>query len=134
VALIGAFGRPSIEPPSRRYREGLAPVLRASRGMISREGGWEAEFERLGAGEVRARLESKAYLGVSEGLAAAWLARKTEFFQAEQLALARAAASEARLANTRAQSANKIAIMAVIIAAISLITTFVLGVAGSLLK
>jgi len=102
--------------------------------MISREGGWEAEFERLGADEVRARLDSKVYSGVLAGLAEAWLARNTEFFQAEQLALARAAASEARLANTRAQSANKIAIIAVIIAAISLITTFVVGVAGSLLK
>jgi hypothetical protein len=69
--------------------------------MISREGGWEAEFERLGAGEVRARLETKVYLGESAGLAAAWLARDGEASQAEQLALARAAASEARLANTR---------------------------------
>jgi hypothetical protein len=98
--------------------------------MVSREE-WEAEFDRLGAGEVRARLDTKVYLGEPAGLALAWLARSTEASQAEQLSLARAAASEARLANTRAHSANKIASAALIVAIISMIVAIIFGLIGA---
>jgi hypothetical protein len=53
---------------------------------------WEAEFDHIGAGEVRAKLEMNAYLHESALWARAWLARNSEASQAEQLALARAAA------------------------------------------
>lgn len=63
-------------------------------------------FDRLGATEVRARVASKVYLGAERSLAAAWLERHNEAFQVEQLFIARSAAADARLANTKADTRN----------------------------
>jgi hypothetical protein len=89
-----------------------------------------AEFDALDAGQVRANLASGVYLGARASLARAWLERRNEASQAEQLSLARAAAAEARFANTRAHSANKIAIAALVVATISMITAIIFGVIG----
>jgi hypothetical protein len=82
------------------------------------------EFDRLGAAEVRARVASKVYLGAERSLAAAWLEQHNDAFQVEQLFIARSAVADARLANARAETANRIATAALIIAMVSVILTF----------
>jgi hypothetical protein len=89
---------------------------------------WEAEFEKLGVGEVQARLDTDVYLqGGSGGFARAWLARVREASQTEQLLIARQAKREA-------QTANKIAIVALIVAIISMVITTAFGVIGQFSK
>jgi predicted aspartyl protease len=75
---------------------------------------WETEFERLGPGEVRARS------GLLDTRGLGWLALPRSS-QAEQLLLAREARREA-------QTANKIATVALIVATISMVITMAFGV------
>jgi hypothetical protein len=77
-----------------------------------------AELERLGVGEVRERIATKVYLGGLRDIAQGWVDRKSEASSAEQLALTRRTMAEA-------QKANKIAIAAIVIAAISMMMAVV---------
>lgn len=73
-----------------------------------------AKFDALGAEQVRMNLATSVYLGAEASMARAWLERRSERSSAEQLELA-------RRASTDAHKANKIAIAALVIAAISMI-------------
>ena len=75
-------------------------------------------LERLGPEEVAARIASNVYLGGDRGLAEAWMARRREAAGAEQLQLSRGA-------TVAAQSANKIAVAALIVAALSRVVSAV---------
>jgi len=77
-----------------------------------------AELERLGLGEVKQRIATQVYLGPWMTLAQGWVERKEASSNAEPLSLAR--------------QANRLAIAAVVIAAISMIiAVFSLGVSGT---
>jgi len=76
-----------------------------------------AKLEALGVAEVRARLVSNGFIGDAP-LVRAWLARKDEASNAEQFDLARGAGHDAK-------RANMIAIIAVVIAAASMIIAIV---------
>jgi hypothetical protein len=76
-----------------------------------------AELESLSVGEVKERIAT-VYLRPWRDLAQGWVDRKEAASNAEQLALARHAL-------TAAQRSNRIAIVAVIIAAVSLIVVVV---------
>jgi hypothetical protein len=79
---------------------------------------WEAEFEKLGVGEVRARLITGVYLqGGSDGYARAWLARKDAEAAQEVLLIS-------RRSDRRSLQSYRIAIAALVIAAASLIVAF----------
>jgi hypothetical protein len=86
---------------------------------------FEAELEKLGPSQVRAGLETGVYLGGNAGYARAWLARKVETSQAEQLALARAAAADARAAIQQAKIANRIAAAAVAVAIVAAVAAII---------
>jgi hypothetical protein len=87
---------------------------------------WEAEFEKLGPGVVQGNLENKVYLqGESGAWARTWLARKAADSQAEQLALARAAAADARAASQHARIANRIAAAALIVAIVAAVAAII---------
>jgi hypothetical protein len=73
-----------------------------------------AELETLDIGTVKERIASGAYLQPWKGLAQGWVDRKEASLAAEQIALA-------IQAQKAAQWANRIALAALVIAAISLI-------------
>jgi hypothetical protein len=78
------------------------------------------DLDQLGSAAVRERLETNVFVGGESNMARAWLARKSEVASAEQLALAREAASEARLANTTAKTAKRIAVASMIVTIIGI--------------
>ncbi len=88
----------------------------------------DEEFEAIGAAEVRARVVTNAYLGATRALALAWLERRSEASNVEQLDIARSAKDAAWAAARAADTANSKATIAIVIAAISLIVAIVLGV------
>jgi hypothetical protein len=71
------------------------------------------ELDRLGAAEVRGRLASNVYLGKQAALARSWVERCSESSNAELLLLAR---QEAYSANKMAQLALAMAAIAIIVA------------------
>jgi hypothetical protein len=73
-----------------------------------------AELETLDIGVVKERIASGAYLQPWKGLAQGWVERNEAALSAEQMSLARQARRDA-------QRSNWIAIVAVVIATISLI-------------
>jgi hypothetical protein len=75
-----------------------------------------AELESLGVGEVKERIATNVYLGGLRNIAQGWVERNEAVSNAEQLALA-------HQAHSAAQSSNKIAITALVIAAISMIAS-----------
>ncbi len=89
----------------------------------------EEFFETLGidgVAKVKANLATHCYPSHEKPWVIEWLERSNEATSAEQLALARAAAAEAREANAIAKSARKIAIASVITAiAIAIVGTAV---------
>jgi hypothetical protein len=86
--------------------------------MTPSRGDWEAEFEKLGVSEVRARLITGGYLqGGSDGYARAWLARKDAEAAHEILLIT-------RRSDRRSLQSYRIAIAALVIAAASLIVAF----------
>lgn len=87
----------------------------------------DEEFDSIGAAEVRARIVTKVYLGATRALAEAWLERRNEASSVEQLELARSAKDAAWAAARAADQANSKAMIAIIMAAIS-ITVTIIGV------
>jgi hypothetical protein len=75
-----------------------------------------AELDRLGVAEVRARLARQVYLGGQATLARSWLARQGEVSSAELILLARRASDEAYSANKMAQLALAMAAISIIVA------------------
>jgi Mg2+/citrate symporter len=88
----------------------------------------DEQFEAVGAAEVRARVVTNVYLGATRLLALAWLERRSEASNAEQLDIARSAKEAAWAAAQAAETANNKAKIAIAIAIISLIVAIVLGV------
>jgi hypothetical protein len=76
-----------------------------------------AKLDAEGAEKVRMNLASNVYLGGDAALVRAWIERNNERSSSEQLLLARRASADAH-------KANKIAIAALIVAAISMIVAF----------
>jgi hypothetical protein len=77
-----------------------------------------AELEGLGVAAVKERIATNVYLGGLRNIAQGWVERKETASNAEQLTLA-------YQAHTAAQSSNRIAIGALVIAAISMIASIV---------
>jgi hypothetical protein len=77
---------------------------------------FSAELEGLGVGEVKERIARNLFPGGLRDIAQGWVDRKEAASSAEQLVLA-------HQAHTVAQSSNKIAITALVIAAISMIAS-----------
>jgi hypothetical protein len=75
-----------------------------------------AELESLGVSAVKERIATNVYLGGLRDIAQGWVERKETASNAEQLALS-------HQAHKAAQSSNKIAITALVIAAISMIAS-----------
>ncbi|MGA8612473.1 MAG: hypothetical protein WB760_12265 [Xanthobacteraceae bacterium] len=72
-----------------------------------------AELESLGVGAVKERIATNVYLGGLKNIAQGWVDRQEAASSAEQIALSR---QTIRVA----QTSNKIALAAVVIAAISM--------------
>lgn len=84
---------------------------------ITKDDFW-ATLNTLGAAQVRSNLATNVYLGPERALVLEWIERNNEASKAEQLLLARRASADAH-------NAKKIAILALIIAIISLLATFI---------
>lgn len=77
-----------------------------------------AELESLGVGKVKERIATNVYLGGLRNIAEGWVARTEAASSAEQLTLA-------YQAHMAAQNSNRIAITALVIAAISMVASIV---------
>jgi hypothetical protein len=88
------------------------------------------KFEKLGVGEVRARIESKVFLGAEASLAREWLARQDAKSADEILALTRDSNYQSRMAASEARRANWIAGAALVIAVLSAIVAVAATVHG----
>ena len=87
---------------------------------VDRERFW-AELDHLGAAQVRANLASGVYWGPGRTLAEAWLERRNEASQSEQLSLARHARDDARKAYKIALAALIIAVVAIMLAVVGVV-------------
>jgi hypothetical protein len=91
---------------------------------VSDEDLW-ARLDSDGIAKVRANLATNVYLGHDKARVLVWLERCNEDSNTEQIAIARSAKEAAWASASAADKANSKATIALILAAISIVATFV---------